>query len=300
MSEFSMDARAQECVRDLIEAHSGFKKSFISLMLAMFNVYELKKEIENKREEFPGLFEKTKSAAGLHSFLKSLDDGFDMQYQSFRAYFSAVSGLVAKYGEHYDSFEELIQHCEITTLTMARSMAKSAKQVAYEKLAEENKKLFEAKKEELLKREYGELMGKRKKGEAAEEEAAEEEAAEEEAAERPKRAKLLLKDVTTDSENEEGDEEALVLTNILSRGESVSSTSSIDLKIRNLAVRSSFDDATIQDKDFTIKFLKKKIRVLKEQVAQMTIQLGDAACAIANDVAETFPGDTQGDSQWDL
>jgi len=261
-------------------------------MLAVFNVYELKKDIEKKSEQYPSLFEKTKTVTGLHAFMQSLDGGFDMPLHSFRAYFAAVGGLVVKYGEHYDSFEELIEYCEITSLKVARIKAKSAMQVAFEKLAEENKKMLQEQQQEILKREMCELMAEREQ---------------EAAGERPKRAKILslpaqaaaAEAAEAEAEEEVNEEQALVLTNILSRRESVSSTSSLDLKMRNLEVRAAFDKATNDEKDDTIKLLKRKIRILREQVAQMKIQLGEKAIAIADHVDETFLGDTQGDSQWD-
>ena len=67
--------------------------------------------------------------------------------------------------------------------------------------------------------------------------------------------------------------------------------------MRNLEVRASYDEETNKEKDETIKLLKRKIRVLKEQVQHMTNLLGERAAAIAEHVEETFPGDTQGGSQ---
>ena len=303
-SDASMDVRAQECVSGLIKAHSGFKKSFVALMLAMFSTYELKKDIENKRDQFPTLFEQTKTTTGLHAFLQSQDDGFDMQLQTFRAYFAAVGGLVVKYGDHYDSFEELLEFCEITNLKLARLRSKSARQVAFEKLEQENKKIMEAKKQELVQRELDELTAEREQEERArskrpklEPPTLAEEAEEAEPAETAVEAAVAAALLDFEKLVEEEDEQVVELTNILSRDESVSSTASLELKMRNFEVRATYDEATNKDKDDTIKLLKRKIRVLKEQVVQMTQQLGGEAVAIADHVAETFPGDTQGDSQ---
>jgi len=121
------------------------------------------------------LFEATKSVSGFHAFLKSQNEDFDMQLPNFRAYFTAVGGLVVKYGEHYDSFEDVLEFCEITNLQLARTKCKSKRQIEFEKLKEENKKMMEEKQKEILKREIDDLMVER----------------EQEAGQRPKRANVL-------------------------------------------------------------------------------------------------------------
>ena len=98
---------------------------------------------------------------------------------------------------------------------------------------------MEAKKQEVLKREFEELVAEREQEEPAEskrpklelpalaaepaEEAESAETAAETAAEAAEAAAIL----DSEKEVEEGVEQALVLTNILSRGESVLSTSSL-------------------------------------------------------------------------
>ena len=318
----SLDVRAQECASDLGKANSKFKKCFSALMIAMNSARELKKEIENKQSEYPNLYAKTKTLKGFHALLKAQNSEFTMELQSFRVYYAAVVGLVAKNGDHYDSFEDMLESCEITNLRLARLCSKSARQVAYEKLEQENKKIMEAKKQELVQREWDELTAEREQeehvrskrpklerpptlAEEAEEVEEAEEAEEVEEAEEAEEAEAEEAEAEAEAVSfldfeklvEEEDEQVVELTSILSRDESVSSTTSLELKMRNFKVRATYDEAMNKDKDDIIKLLKRKIRVLKEQVVQMTQKLGGEAVAIADRVAETFPGDTQGDSQ---